>query len=136
MPIPALLSSYRSSSLNLYVTTQMSLPPTSWYVLGFLHFSFTAIEFLIRFLESHLNTCLLLKQEVKVSCPDYQDCNRTDAVKDFQKRIECYRANYQPLDPDNYDRYSRKLILNVYNSTSLTPFQRIVMLLLSFTFTG
>ncbi|XP_053544339.1 6-phosphofructo-2-kinase/fructose-2,6-bisphosphatase 3 isoform X2 [Ictalurus punctatus] len=42
--------------------------------------------------------------EVKVSCPDYQDCNKTDAVEDFQKRIECYRANYQPLDPDDYDR--------------------------------
>ncbi|GAA6097878.1 6-phosphofructo-2-kinase/fructose-2,6-bisphosphatase 3 isoform X4 [Tachysurus ichikawai] len=42
--------------------------------------------------------------EVKVSCPDYQDCNKTDAVEDFQKRIECYRANYQPLDPDDFDR--------------------------------
>ncbi|KAM9467979.1 6-phosphofructo-2-kinase/fructose-2,6-bisphosphatase 3 [Clarias gariepinus] len=42
--------------------------------------------------------------EVKVSCPDYQDCNKTDAVEDFQKRIECYKANYQPLDPDDYDR--------------------------------
>ncbi|MBN3302833.1 F263 bisphosphatase, partial [Amia calva] len=42
--------------------------------------------------------------EVKVSCPDYKDCNRTDAVEDFMKRIECYRASYQPLDPDRYDR--------------------------------
>ncbi|CAM4566825.1 unnamed protein product [Leuciscus chuanchicus] len=42
--------------------------------------------------------------EVKVSCPDYQDCNKTDAVEDFKKRIECYRVNYQPLDPDQYDR--------------------------------
>ncbi|KAJ8006947.1 hypothetical protein DPEC_G00112490 [Dallia pectoralis] len=42
--------------------------------------------------------------EVKVSCPDYQDCNKTDAMEDFQKRIECYRALYQPLDPDQYDR--------------------------------
>ncbi|XP_062852737.1 6-phosphofructo-2-kinase/fructose-2,6-bisphosphatase 3 isoform X1 [Trichomycterus rosablanca] len=42
--------------------------------------------------------------EVKVSCPDYQDCNKTDAIEDFQKRIECYRVNYQPLDQDDYDR--------------------------------
>nr|XP_021330692.1 6-phosphofructo-2-kinase/fructose-2,6-bisphosphatase 3 isoform X3 [Danio rerio] len=41
--------------------------------------------------------------EVKVSCPDYQDCNKTDAMEDFKKRIECYRMNYQPLDPDQYD---------------------------------
>uniref|UniRef100_A0A8C1F8E9 6-phosphofructo-2-kinase/fructose-2,6-biphosphatase 3 n=1 Tax=Cyprinus carpio carpio TaxID=630221 RepID=A0A8C1F8E9_CYPCA len=42
--------------------------------------------------------------EVKVSCPDYQDCNKTDAMEDFKKRIECYRMNYQPLDPDQYDK--------------------------------
>uniref|UniRef100_A0A8C1K202 6-phosphofructo-2-kinase/fructose-2,6-biphosphatase 3 n=1 Tax=Cyprinus carpio TaxID=7962 RepID=A0A8C1K202_CYPCA len=51
-----------------------------------------------------LNTALILKQEVKVSCPDYQDCNKTDAMEDFKKRIECYRMNYQPLDPDQYDK--------------------------------
>uniref|UniRef100_A0AAY4EN57 6-phosphofructo-2-kinase domain-containing protein n=1 Tax=Denticeps clupeoides TaxID=299321 RepID=A0AAY4EN57_9TELE len=43
--------------------------------------------------------------EVKVSCPDYQDCNKTDAMADFQKRIACYRQTYQPLDPDNNDRH-------------------------------
>uniref|UniRef100_A0A3Q2NNM3 6-phosphofructo-2-kinase/fructose-2,6-biphosphatase 3 n=1 Tax=Fundulus heteroclitus TaxID=8078 RepID=A0A3Q2NNM3_FUNHE len=42
--------------------------------------------------------------EVKVSCPDYKDCNKTEAMLDFQKRIECYRTSYQPLDPDQYDR--------------------------------
>ncbi|XP_047246252.1 6-phosphofructo-2-kinase/fructose-2,6-bisphosphatase 3 isoform X3 [Girardinichthys multiradiatus] len=42
--------------------------------------------------------------EVKVSCPDYKDCNKTEAMMDFQKRIECYRTSYQPLDPDQYDR--------------------------------
>uniref|UniRef100_A0A673IIV7 6-phosphofructo-2-kinase/fructose-2,6-bisphosphatase 3-like n=1 Tax=Sinocyclocheilus rhinocerous TaxID=307959 RepID=A0A673IIV7_9TELE len=42
--------------------------------------------------------------EVKVSSPDYQDCNKTDAMEDFKKRIECYRINYQPLDPDRYDK--------------------------------
>ncbi|XP_064198694.1 6-phosphofructo-2-kinase/fructose-2,6-bisphosphatase 3 isoform X2 [Anguilla rostrata] len=42
--------------------------------------------------------------EVKVSSPDYQDCNKVDALEDFQKRIECYRQSYEPLDPDQYDR--------------------------------
>ncbi|KAJ8269196.1 hypothetical protein COCON_G00118030 [Conger conger] len=42
--------------------------------------------------------------EVKVSSPDYQDCNKMDALEDFQKRIECYRQSYEPLDPDHYDR--------------------------------
>ncbi|XP_036375847.1 6-phosphofructo-2-kinase/fructose-2,6-bisphosphatase 3-like isoform X1 [Megalops cyprinoides] len=42
--------------------------------------------------------------EVKVSCPDYQDCNKAEAMEDFQKRIECYRVSYQPLDPDQCDR--------------------------------
>ncbi|KAM8883619.1 6-phosphofructo-2-kinase/fructose-2,6-bisphosphatase 3 isoform 2-T2 [Synchiropus picturatus] len=42
--------------------------------------------------------------EVKVSSPDYQDCNKADAVLDFQKRIECYKAQYQPLDPHQHDK--------------------------------
>ncbi|XP_078391721.1 6-phosphofructo-2-kinase/fructose-2,6-bisphosphatase 3 [Cetorhinus maximus] len=42
--------------------------------------------------------------DVKVSSPDYMDCNRTDAMEDFLKRIECYKATYQPLDPDSYDK--------------------------------
>lgn len=43
-------------------------------------------------------------QEVKVSCPDYRDCNKTEAMLDFQRRIECYKTSYQPLDPDQHDR--------------------------------
>ncbi|XP_061770212.1 6-phosphofructo-2-kinase/fructose-2,6-bisphosphatase 3 isoform X2 [Nerophis ophidion] len=42
--------------------------------------------------------------EVKVSCPDYKDSNKTEAMLDFQRRIECYNASYQPLDPDGHDR--------------------------------
>ncbi|KAG9339980.1 hypothetical protein JZ751_022295 [Albula glossodonta] len=42
--------------------------------------------------------------EVKVSCPDYRDCSKAEAIEDFQKRIECYRVSYEPLDPDQYDR--------------------------------
>nr|XP_033470812.1 6-phosphofructo-2-kinase/fructose-2,6-bisphosphatase 3 isoform X6 [Epinephelus lanceolatus] len=49
-------------------------------------------------------TVFLPAQEVKVSCPDYRDCNKTDAMLDFQRRIECYKTSYEPLDPDQYDR--------------------------------
>ncbi|MEE6481658.1 hypothetical protein FKM82_012929 [Ascaphus truei] len=42
--------------------------------------------------------------EVKLSSPDYRDCNSRDALDDFMKRINCYKASYQPLDPDNFDR--------------------------------
>uniref|UniRef100_A0ABM5GLS9 6-phosphofructo-2-kinase/fructose-2, 6-bisphosphatase 3 isoform X7 n=1 Tax=Pogona vitticeps TaxID=103695 RepID=A0ABM5GLS9_9SAUR len=42
--------------------------------------------------------------EVKLSSPDYKDCNSTDAMEDFMKRISCYQSSYQPLDPDDYDR--------------------------------
>ncbi|XP_044284379.1 6-phosphofructo-2-kinase/fructose-2,6-bisphosphatase 3 isoform X2 [Varanus komodoensis] len=42
--------------------------------------------------------------EVKLSSPDYRDCDTTEAMEDFMKRISCYQASYQPLDPDDYDR--------------------------------
>lgn len=56
------------------------------------------------FLTSPCGMLFLLLQEVKLSSPDYRDCNSTDAMEDFMKRINCYQASYQPLDPDNYDR--------------------------------
>ncbi|KAG8515965.1 6-phosphofructo-2-kinase/fructose-2,6-bisphosphatase 3 [Galemys pyrenaicus] len=42
--------------------------------------------------------------EVKISSPDYKDCSSAEAMDDFMKRISCYEASYQPLDPDKYDR--------------------------------
>ncbi|XP_048357453.1 6-phosphofructo-2-kinase/fructose-2,6-bisphosphatase 3 [Sphaerodactylus townsendi] len=42
--------------------------------------------------------------EVKLSSPDYKDCNSADAMEDFMKRISCYQSSYQPLDPDDLDR--------------------------------
>uniref|UniRef100_A0A8D1I8Z3 6-phosphofructo-2-kinase/fructose-2,6-biphosphatase 3 n=1 Tax=Sus scrofa TaxID=9823 RepID=A0A8D1I8Z3_PIG len=42
--------------------------------------------------------------EVKLSSPDYKDCNSAEAMDDFMKRINCYEASYQPLDPDKCDR--------------------------------
>nr|KAF6379794.1 hypothetical protein mMyoMyo1_015041 [Myotis myotis] len=43
-------------------------------------------------------------REVKISSPDYKDCNSAEAMEDFVKRIHCYEASYQPLDPDKCDR--------------------------------
>uniref|UniRef100_G3TWR6 6-phosphofructo-2-kinase/fructose-2,6-biphosphatase 3 n=1 Tax=Loxodonta africana TaxID=9785 RepID=G3TWR6_LOXAF len=42
--------------------------------------------------------------EVKISSPDYKHCNSAEAMEDFMKRINCYEASYQPLDPDKCDR--------------------------------
>ncbi|XP_037701223.1 6-phosphofructo-2-kinase/fructose-2,6-bisphosphatase 3 isoform X2 [Choloepus didactylus] len=42
--------------------------------------------------------------EVKISSPDYKHRNSAEAMEDFMKRINCYEANYQPLDPDKWDR--------------------------------
>lgn len=46
----------------------------------------------------------VMLQEVKISSPDYKDCNSAEAMDDFMKRINCYEASYQPLDPDKCDR--------------------------------
>uniref|UniRef100_A0A8D0AAB4 6-phosphofructo-2-kinase domain-containing protein n=1 Tax=Sander lucioperca TaxID=283035 RepID=A0A8D0AAB4_SANLU len=42
-------------------------------------------------------------KQVKLSSPDYVDCDKEEAVADFLKRIECYKLTYVPLD-DNRDR--------------------------------
>ncbi|XP_072306291.1 6-phosphofructo-2-kinase/fructose-2,6-bisphosphatase-like isoform X2 [Eucyclogobius newberryi] len=42
-------------------------------------------------------------KQVKLSSPDYVDCDKEEAVKDFLKRIECYKQNYVPLN-DQKDR--------------------------------
>lgn len=38
------------------------------------------------------------KQQVKLSSPDYTNCDKEEAVADFLKRIECYKLTYVPLD--------------------------------------
>uniref|UniRef100_A0A8D0DER0 6-phosphofructo-2-kinase domain-containing protein n=1 Tax=Sander lucioperca TaxID=283035 RepID=A0A8D0DER0_SANLU len=43
------------------------------------------------------------KVSLKLSSPDYVDCDKEEAVADFLKRIECYKLTYVPLD-DNRDR--------------------------------
>lgn len=46
--------------------------------------------------------CLLVShpQQVKLSSPDYVDCDKDEAVTDFLKRIDCYKLTYVPLDDD------------------------------------
>ncbi|KAM5195087.1 6-phosphofructo-2-kinase/fructose-2,6-bisphosphatase 1 isoform 2-T4 [Hipposideros larvatus] len=39
-------------------------------------------------------------RQVKLSSPDYIDCDRENVLEDFLKRIECYEVNYQPLDDE------------------------------------
>ncbi|XP_016111016.1 6-phosphofructo-2-kinase/fructose-2,6-bisphosphatase 2-like, partial [Sinocyclocheilus grahami] len=43
--------------------------------------------------------------DVKVSSPDYPERDRESVMEDFLKRIECYKVTYQPLDPDDHDKY-------------------------------
>lgn len=52
---------------------------------------------------SNLQTLSSSKQQVKLSSPDYTNCDKEEAVADFLKRIECYKLTYVPLD-DNKDR--------------------------------
>uniref|UniRef100_A0A3Q3WWH2 6-phosphofructo-2-kinase domain-containing protein n=1 Tax=Mola mola TaxID=94237 RepID=A0A3Q3WWH2_MOLML len=42
-------------------------------------------------------------KQVKLSSPDYTDCDKEEAAADFLKRIECYKMTYVPLD-DSKDR--------------------------------
>ncbi|XP_028264995.1 6-phosphofructo-2-kinase/fructose-2,6-bisphosphatase isoform X1 [Parambassis ranga] len=42
-------------------------------------------------------------KQVKLSSPDYMNCDKEEAVADFLKRIDCYKLTYVPLD-DNKDR--------------------------------
>lgn len=46
---------------------------------------------------------MFLRQQVKLSSPDYIGCDKEEAVADFLKRIDCYKMTYVPLD-DNKDR--------------------------------
>lgn len=39
-------------------------------------------------------------QQVKAGSPDYVDRDVDEAMEDFIQRIECYRANYMPIDDD------------------------------------
>ncbi|XP_073496010.1 6-phosphofructo-2-kinase/fructose-2,6-bisphosphatase 1 isoform X3 [Phyllobates terribilis] len=51
--------------------------------------------------------------QVKLSSPDYKDCDREKVVEDFLKRIECYQMNYEPLHDDLDSDLSYIKIFNV-----------------------
>ena len=55
---------------------------------------------------------MTLKQEVKVTSPDYKGMDKEKAVDDFRRRISHYESLYEPLD-EEYDReYS---YIRIYN---------------------
>lgn len=51
--------------------------------------------------------------QVKLSSPDYKDCDREKVVEDFLKRIDCYQLNYEPLHDDLDSDLSYIKIFNV-----------------------
>ncbi|XP_036446767.1 6-phosphofructo-2-kinase/fructose-2,6-bisphosphatase 1 isoform X3 [Colossoma macropomum] len=51
--------------------------------------------------------------EVKVSSPDYENCDKEEALEDFLKRIECYKTTYVSLDEENDRHLSYIKIFNV-----------------------
>ncbi|XP_026775996.1 6-phosphofructo-2-kinase/fructose-2,6-bisphosphatase 1 isoform X5 [Pangasianodon hypophthalmus] len=51
--------------------------------------------------------------EVKLSSPDYENCDKDKVVEDFLKRIECYKMTYIPLDDENDRNMSYIKIFNV-----------------------
>ncbi|KAL1020617.1 hypothetical protein UPYG_G00002480 [Umbra pygmaea] len=51
--------------------------------------------------------------EVKVNSPDYENCDKEEALADFLKRIECYKQSYVPLDDERDRNLSYIKIFNV-----------------------
>uniref|UniRef100_A0AAR2KM52 6-phosphofructo-2-kinase domain-containing protein n=1 Tax=Pygocentrus nattereri TaxID=42514 RepID=A0AAR2KM52_PYGNA len=51
-------------------------------------------------------------KQVKLSSPDYINCDKEEAVKDFLKRIECYKVTYVSLDDDRDRNLSYIKIFN------------------------
>ncbi|XP_062975514.1 6-phosphofructo-2-kinase/fructose-2,6-bisphosphatase 1 isoform X2 [Elgaria multicarinata webbii] len=51
--------------------------------------------------------------QVKLTSPDYKDCNRDEVVGDFLKRIQCYQQTYEPLDDELDSLLSYIKIFNV-----------------------
>ncbi|XP_064295736.1 6-phosphofructo-2-kinase/fructose-2,6-bisphosphatase 1 isoform X4 [Phalacrocorax carbo] len=55
----------------------------------------------VLFIESICNDPAIIEEnikQVKLSSPDYRGCAQEEVVADFLKRIDCYRATYEPLD--------------------------------------
>ncbi|KAK5895147.1 hypothetical protein CesoFtcFv8_011765 [Champsocephalus esox] len=43
-------------------------------------------------------------KQVKLGSPDYVDRDEDEAMRDFSRRIDCYKSSYMPID-DEKDRY-------------------------------
>ncbi|XP_072705127.1 6-phosphofructo-2-kinase/fructose-2,6-bisphosphatase 1 [Ciconia boyciana] len=55
----------------------------------------------VLFIESICDDPTIIEEnikQVKLSSPDYKGCAQEEVVADFLKRIECYKATYEPLD--------------------------------------
>uniref|UniRef100_A0A4W3KAX0 6-phosphofructo-2-kinase/fructose-2,6-biphosphatase 4b n=1 Tax=Callorhinchus milii TaxID=7868 RepID=A0A4W3KAX0_CALMI len=55
-------------------------------------------EYIINFAEQNGYKVSIEWFLLKLSSPDYSDCNNDEAISDFLKRIECYQNTYEPLD--------------------------------------
>ncbi|XP_027000371.1 6-phosphofructo-2-kinase/fructose-2,6-bisphosphatase 1 isoform X4 [Tachysurus fulvidraco] len=51
--------------------------------------------------------------EVKLSSPDYENCDKEEMVEDFLKRIECYKMTYISIDEEKDRNISYIKIFNV-----------------------
>ncbi|XP_016083345.2 6-phosphofructo-2-kinase/fructose-2,6-bisphosphatase 1 isoform X3 [Ornithorhynchus anatinus] len=70
------------------------------------------------FIESICNDPDIIEEnitQVKLTSPDYKDCDRDKVVEDFLKRIECYQITYQPLDDELDSSLSYIKIFDVGN---------------------
>uniref|UniRef100_A0A7N8XBE3 6-phosphofructo-2-kinase/fructose-2,6-bisphosphatase-like n=1 Tax=Mastacembelus armatus TaxID=205130 RepID=A0A7N8XBE3_9TELE len=52
-------------------------------------------------------------KQVKLTSPDYTNCDKEEAVADFLKRIDCYKLTYVPLDDNKDGNLSYIKIFNV-----------------------
>ncbi|XP_014749517.1 PREDICTED: 6-phosphofructo-2-kinase/fructose-2,6-bisphosphatase-like [Sturnus vulgaris] len=64
---------------------------------------FPSIPSQVLFVESICDDPAIIEEnikQVKLSSPDYKGRAQDEAVADFLKRIECYKATYEPLDDE------------------------------------
>uniref|UniRef100_A0A8C7JRQ0 6-phosphofructo-2-kinase/fructose-2,6-biphosphatase 1 n=1 Tax=Oncorhynchus kisutch TaxID=8019 RepID=A0A8C7JRQ0_ONCKI len=76
----------------------------------------TELSLQVFFVESICDDPNIIAQnitEVKVSSPDYVNCDKDEAQADFLKRIECYKQTYVPLDDEKDRHLSYIKIFNV-----------------------
>ncbi|XP_063743224.1 6-phosphofructo-2-kinase/fructose-2,6-bisphosphatase 1 isoform X3 [Eleginops maclovinus] len=52
-------------------------------------------------------------KQVKLGSPDYVDRDEDEAMKDFSRRIDCYKSSYMPIDDEKDRKLSYIKIFNV-----------------------